>query len=75
MQHPIEDFANWKVNLLDRGPYFQEYIFPDELLVKVSYVVPEIIAKISKPYLDNEFVKECFLRVTDVTRRKHSLLK
>jgi len=37
-----------------------------ESVVKVSYLVAELIAKKSKPFADGEFIKECIVRVADV---------
>jgi len=35
-------------------------------VIKASYVVSSLIAKISKPFIDGEFIKECLESVADV---------
>ena len=45
---------------------FSKVSLQQESVVKVSYLVAEIIAKKSKPFSDGKFVKECFVQVADV---------
>ena len=65
------EFRQNKVKELTKVLRGQQSVFSivtlkQESIVNASYLVAEIIAKKSKGFLDGEFVKECFIRVTDV---------
>ena len=45
---------------------FSKVTLQQDSVIKASYLVAKIIAKKSKPFLDGEFVKECFVLVIDV---------
>ena len=45
---------------------FSKLSLQQKSVVKASFLVAETIAKISKPFSDGEFVKECIVRVADI---------
>ena len=45
---------------------FSKVSLQQDSVVKASYLVAEIIAKKSKPFSNEEFIKECFVQVADV---------
>ena len=60
-----DKITEFKKVLVGQQSVFTSLSFHHESVVAASYAVAKVIAKRFKPFSDEEFVKDCFLRVAD----------
>lgn len=61
-----DKFKSLTLSLRNQQQFFNKINDQKETFVKASYIISEMIAKKSKPFVEGEFIKECMLKTSEI---------